>query len=328
MSLKTTLTAYELLDSAIVNGQTIRDLFAPYEAQGVTVTVTTVNDEPPEEPMKTTDFVTILIPGTTGTTSGGGSRTLGIIGRNGAIGGRPVRIGMVSDADGPICAIATALKLAQMKSQGDNLPGDVIVTTHIATDVSITYNDGVPFMGMPVSSQTMNQYEVSSDMEAILSIDASKGNSIIKHRGFAISPTAMQGYILRLAPDLVNIMQSTTGRVAVTLPISQQDITPYENGLYHFNSIMQPHIATPAPVVGVAITAQSVVGGSDSSANHEIDIAEAVRFCVEVAKRFTIALPDNPCEFYNATEWQIIRTMYPDLSVFQTMGNPPPRKLK
>ncbi|HZZ09966.1 MAG TPA: DUF1177 domain-containing protein [Paraburkholderia sp.] len=321
MALQQTLVVYEALDSAVVNGQTIADMFAPYRELGVKVVVTTVNDEPPEDTTKTTDFVSILIPGTNGKTGGGSARTLGIIGRNGAIGARPVRIGMVSDADGPLGSIAAALKLAQMKQRGDHLPGDVLVTTHIATDVSMSYNDGVPFMGMPVSSETMNVYEVSADMDAILSIDASKGNSIIKQRGFAISATAMQGYLLRLSPDLVKIMESTTGRPAVTLPISQQDITPYDNGLYHFNSIMQPHIATSAPVVGVAVTAQSVVGGSDSSANHEIDIAETVRFCVEVAKRFTTASADNPGEFYDATEWQKIRSIYPDMSVFQTNGN-------
>jgi Protein of unknown function (DUF1177) len=87
----------------------------------------------------------------------------------------------------------------------------------------------------------------------------------------------MQGYILRVSPNLVKIMESTTGRIALTLPITLQDITPYDNGLYHFNSIMQPRVATKALVVGVALTAQSVVGGSDSGANHEVDIAEAVR---------------------------------------------------
>ncbi|SAL40084.1 DUF1177 domain-containing protein [Caballeronia humi] len=321
MSLQSTLTVFEALDGATVDGQTIVGMFAPFSEFGVTVTVTTVNDEPPEDTSKTTDFVSILIAGSNGKTAGGNARTLGVIGRNGAIGARPVRIGMVSDADGPLGAIAVALKLAQMKKKGDVLPGDVLVTTHIATDVSMTFNDGVPFMGMPVSSQTMNVYEVSPDMDAILSLDASKGNSIIKQRGFAISPTAMQGYVLRVSPDLVKAMESTTGHPAVTFPISQQDITPYDNGLYHFNSIMQPHIATSAPVVGVAVTAQSVVGGSDASANHEIDIAEAVRFCIEVAKRFTKASPNAPCEFYNATEWALIRDMYPDLSVFQTAGN-------
>ncbi len=321
MSLKQTIIACELFDSAHVNGQSIETLFSPYAALGVKVTVTKVNNEAPEDTAKTTDFIHILIPGTTGKSAGGKSRTLGLIGRNGAAGARPARIGMVSDADGPIGVIAAALKLADMKANGDHLPGDVVVTTHISTDVSAGENDGIPFMGMPVSSQTMNRYEVTADMDAILSLDASKGNSIIKQRGFAITPTAMQGYILRVSPSLVKIMESTTGMPAVTLPISIQDITPYANGLYHFNSIMQPHIATTAPVVGVALTARSVVGGSDSSANHEIDIAEAVRFSIEVAKRFTVAEPGYNCEFFDTAEWSKIRTMYPDLSVFQTNGN-------
>nr|WP_315594505.1 DUF1177 domain-containing protein [uncultured Cupriavidus sp.] len=320
MSLKQTITAYELIDSARANGAAVEALFAPYREQGVTVTVTTVSHELPEDTSKTSDFVKILIPGSHGRHAGGQARTLGVIGRNGAAGARPHRIGMVSDADGPVAAIAVALKLAEMKANGDDLGGDVVVTTHISTDVSMSKNDGIAFMGMPVSSETMNEYEVTPEMDAILSIDASKGNSIIKQRGFAITPTAMQGYVLRVAPDLVSVMQSTTGRPAVTLPISIQDITPYDNGLYHFNSIMQPHIATSAPVVGVAITAQSVVGGSDSSASHEIDLAEAARFCIEVAKRFTTTDVYGPCEFFDATEWQRIQGMYPDLRVFQTSG--------
>ncbi|MCO5399408.1 DUF1177 domain-containing protein [Ralstonia soli] len=317
MALQQTLAVYEALDTASANGKTIESMFAPYAESGVTVEVTTVYNEKPEDTRKTTDFIKITIPGTEGKTAGGKARTLGVIGRNGAVGAHPARIGMVSDADGPIASIAVALKLAQMHAKGDKLTGDVIVTTHISTDVSMTDNGGIPFMGMPVSSDTMNRYEVSADMDAILSIDASKGNRIVKHRGFALSPTAMQGYVLRMAPDLVAIMESTTGEPAVTFPISIQDITPYHNGLYHFNSIMQPHAATDKPVVGVAITAQSVVGGSDSSASHEIDLAESVRFSIEVAKRFT----RGQCEFYDAAEWTKIRAMYPDLSVFQTYGN-------
>jgi hypothetical protein len=320
MSLKTTLEVYEVLDSATVNGDIIKKMFEPYAEFGVVVTVTTVKNEQPENSTSTTDFVSILIPGTKGKTRGGEGRTLGIVGRNGAIGARPARIGMVSDADGAIGAIAAALKLAKMKMKGDDLPGDVIATTHLSTDAPMGFNDGVAFMGMPVSSKTMNDFEVSSDMDAILSLDTSKGNSIIKQRGFAISPTAMQGYILRVSPDLVKIMESTTGKPAVTWPISLQDITPYDNDLYHFNSIMQPHVATTAPVVGIALTARSVVGGNDSSASYEIEIAEAVRFCVEVAKRYTVSLPGYSCDFYNATEWQKIRSVYPDLTVFQGYG--------
>jgi hypothetical protein len=323
MSLQSTLIAYELLDGAKVNGASIANLFAPFRELGVAVTVTAVDNEPAGDTAGTTDFVSILIPGTHGKTAGGDARTLGMVGRNGAIGARPARVGMVSDADGPVAVIAVAHRLAQMKRNGDDLPGDVIVTTHIATDAPMHSNDGIPFMGMPVSSATMNRYQVSPDMDAILSVDTSKGNRIIKQRGFAISATAMQGYILRPSPNLVGVMESTTGQPAAVFAIAQQDITPYDNGLHHFNSIMQPHVATHAPVVGVAITAASIVGGSDSSASHEVDIAEAVRFCVEVAKRYTVASPDYPCEFYDTKEWSRIRAAYPDLSVFQTNGKSP-----
>ncbi|MGE8368994.1 MULTISPECIES: DUF1177 domain-containing protein [Cupriavidus] len=316
MSLQQTLVIHEALDSPAANGTVIRELFDAYTATGVTVEVATVNNAPPESTENTTDFITIVIPGKNGKRNGGKAPTLGVIGRNGAIGARPELVGLVSDADGPIGSLAVALKLAQMKHKGDHLAGDVIVTTHLSTNVSMQPHDPVPFMGMPVSSDTMNDYQVLPEMDAILSIDASKGNSIIKQRGFAISPTAMQGYILRVSPDLVATMESTTGCPAVTFPISQQDITPYHNGLYHFNSIMQPHVATGAPVVGVALTAQSVVSGSATSANHEIDIAEAVRFCVEVAKRFG----NGKCQFFNTVEWDKIRAIYPDMTVFQRAG--------
>jgi hypothetical protein len=63
MSLQTTLVAYEALDSATVNGQSIVKMFAPFSEFNVTVKVTTVNNEPPEDPTKTVDFVSILIPG-------------------------------------------------------------------------------------------------------------------------------------------------------------------------------------------------------------------------------------------------------------------------
>lgn len=315
MALSQTMTIADILDRADVNGTTIKTLFQSYT--DVSVTVTTVNDEPPEDTSKTTDFVKILIPGSNGKTVGGDSPTLGIIGRNGAIGGRPTIVGMVSDADGPIGAFATALKLAQMRESGDVLSGDVIITSHISTDVSVDTSHTPPFMRMPVSSGTMNTYEVDPDMDAILSIDASKGNSIIKQRGFAISPTAIQGYILKMSADLIDTMQSTTGRVAVTFPIAIQDITPYDNGISHFNSIMQPHVATSAPVVGVAVIAESVVAGSASSANHETDLAETVQFCQEVAKRFT----SSQCAFYDEAEFEELVQMYIPLTVFQTYGN-------
>ncbi|WP_252495946.1 DUF1177 family protein, partial [Escherichia coli] len=49
---------------------------------------------------------------------------------------------------------------------------------------------------------------------------------------YALSPTVKEGYILRVAEDLLRIMEMTSGRPAVTFPITTQDITPYGNGVH------------------------------------------------------------------------------------------------
>ncbi|MEI2467516.1 DUF1177 domain-containing protein [Niallia taxi] len=309
MVLKQTLLALETLDSAYVTGEIVKELFS--EFSNVDVTVTTVTGE-----KGSTDFIKILVPGTNGKTNGGTVPTFGIIGRLGGIGARPSRIGLVSDADGAIAAIASALKLADMQVKGDHLQGDVIITTHICPDAPTRPHEPVDFMDSPVDILTMNKHEVTSEMDAILSIDTTKGNRVINHKGIAISPTVKEGYILRVSEDLLRIMEMTTGQFAVTFPITVQDITPYGNGLYHINSILQPAVATDAPVVGVAITAQSVVPGCGTGASHETDIADAVRFAVETAKEAT----NGTCQFYNDAEFSQITELYGSMKKLQTMG--------
>lgn len=328
MSLSHVLKVQDLLDSALVRGQNVADLFADFPPQRVQVSVVTVPDEPPADPTRHTDFVKIVIAGSRGRSSGGTAATTGIIGRCGAIGARNnaldpslSEIGMVSDADGPIAAIAAALKICVMAQAGDVLPGDVIVTTHISTDAPIQPHDPVPFMGAPVSTETMNRHEVDPAMELVLSIDASKGNRIVKQRGVAITPTIMQGYILAVSNDLVNILEYTTGRLAFTLPIAIQDIIPYDiKDIPRFNSIVSPHEATAAPVVGVAVTSQSIIPGSATSANHALDINEASQFAVEVAKQFG----SGKCQPVDLPTYDKLRARYIDLNVFRTYGNGAP----
>ena len=62
-------------------------------------------------------------------------------------------------------------------------------------------------MGSPVDMKSLNEHEVDPRMEAILSIDTTKGNRVINQRGFAISPTVKEGYILRVSEDLLRIME-------------------------------------------------------------------------------------------------------------------------
>jgi hypothetical protein len=314
MVLKQTLTAIDTLDSAYVTGEKVKELFSAFS--DVSVTVQTVQGD-----KGSTDFIKIVIPGSNGKSNGGDAPTFGIVGRLGGIGARPSRIGMVSDADGAVAAVASALKLAEMQTKGDTLVGDVIVTTHICPDAPTRPHEPVDFMDSPVDILTMNKYEVVPEMEAILSIDTTKGNRVINHKGIAISPTVKEGYILRISDDLLRIMEMATGQFAVTFPITTQDITPYGNDLYHINSILQPAVATSAPVVGVAITAQSVVPGCGTGASHEIDIADAVRFAVEVAKEATT----GTCELYSKDEFNRITELYGSMERFQTMGQKAPQ---
>jgi hypothetical protein len=203
-----------------------------------------------------------------------------------------------------------------MKERGDVLPGDVIIATHICPDAPTIPHDPVPFMGSPVEMKSLNDHEVDPQMDAILSIDTTKGNRIINQKGFAISPTAKEGYILKVSEDLLRIMEITTGRRPSVFAITTQDITPYGNVLFHLNSIMQPSVATRAPVVGLAITTESVVSGCATGASHVTDIEEAVRFSIEVAKHFTA----GQCRFYDEDEFKKIIKLYGPMNHFQTLG--------
>ncbi len=172
-------------------------------------------------------------------------------------------------------------------------------------------------MDSPVDIVEMNRYEIDPGMEAILSIDTTKGNRVINHKGIAISPTVKEGYILRVSEDLLRLMEQTTAQLPVTFPVTTQDITPYGNDLYHINSILQPAVGTDAPVVGVAITAQAAVPGCGTGASHEIDIATAVRFSIETAKEFT----NGTCIFYDPQEFARITELYGSMKILQTAGS-------
>jgi len=307
--LKQVIEAYELLDSAYVTGEKVAKFLRDRGIENVEVK--TITGE-----KGSTDFIKIIIPGKNGKLSGGDAPTLGIIGRLGGIGARPEMIGLVSDADGAITAIAVALKLADMRRNGDILDGDVIIATHICPNAPTQPHDPVPFMGSPVDMATMNRYEVDPSMDAILSVDTTKGNRIINIRGFAITPTVKEGWILRVSEDLLDIMQYVTGRMPAVVPITMQDITPYGNGIYHLNSIMQPATTTNAPVVGVAITAEVPVPGCATGASHIVDIEEAARFCIEVAKGFG----RGKVKFYDEEEFKRLIELYGPMNHLQTLG--------
>jgi hypothetical protein len=303
------LDLFDVLDRPAADGAAAAAVLRGSGAEDVAVTPVTTD-------AGHTDFVRAMIPGYDGRSSGGRSPTLGVIGRLGGLGARPTRIGFVSDGDGALAALAVAAKLGRMRRAGDRLPGDVIIATHICPKAPILPHDPVPFMSSPVDMATMNSHEVDDAMEAILSVDTTRGNRVCNHSGFAISPTVRQGWVLRVSEDLLDVQQQVTGRLPVVLTVTTQDITPYENGLYHLNSILQPATATAAPVVGVALTTEVAVAGSSTGATDLASVEQTVRFCIEVAKSYGAGW----LRFCDDEEFSRLVALYGPMTHLQTPG--------
>ena len=310
MLYKQLIELFDILDSASASGAQVGEYFRSI------VPDCQVETYPLEGPKGHTDMVRILIPGRNGKSKGGSAKTMGILGRLGGLGARPEQLGFVSDGDGALTALAVAAKLLDMQKKGDFLEGDVFISTHVCPDAPTTPHEPVPFMNSPVETWQVNKEEVTDDLDAVLVVDTTKGNRIINHRGFAISPTVKEGYILRVSEDLLDVMISTTGRLPHVFALSQQDITPYGNGLYHLNSILQPATATKAPVVGVAVTTETTVAGCATGATHLEDLEDAGRFMLEAAKAFGNGL----CSFYDEEEFGRIQKLYGSMEHFQTLG--------
>lgn len=309
MSWRQLIALQELLDDPSVTGEHVA---AFLEQEGVPeVAVTLV-----EGSKGKADFIRVRIPGHNGRHSGGDAPTLGIIGRLGGIGARPARIGFTSDGDGALSALTIAAELGRMYVRGDRLAGDVIITTQICPNAPTRPHEPVPFMDSPVSSAQSNAVEVDPAMEAILSIDTTKGNRILNHRGIAVTPTVRDGWILRVSESVLSILEQSTGELPYVLPLSMQDITPYGNDVYHLNSILQPSVATTVPVIGVAITTTSQVAGCATGATHLADVDEAVRFAIEVAKAFG----EGTCSFCDEDEFKKLTRLYGSMQHLRTMG--------
>ena len=299
--------AYEMIDNPKASGRKIGRKIEKISDKP-NIEVKTVEGE-----KGSTDFLKITFPGRKGKIEGGNFPTLGIIGRLGGVGARPEMIGSVSDADGAIVALSVGLKMASMMDKGDLLAGDLIITTHVCPEAPTKPHDPVPFMDSPVDMKKMNELEVDSRMDALLSVDATKGNRVINKKGFAISPTVKEGYIMKVNEALLDIMEIVTGKPPITFPLSISDITPYGNDLYHINSILQPSTDTDKPVVGVATTSGKTVPGLATGANYPDALEETARFCLEVAKQFT----GGKFTFIEEDNFTRIKGLYGSMKRFQ-----------
>ncbi len=309
MLIKQIIEVFDLLDRPCIRGQMIKEYLETLGTASICV-------KEMIGPRGKTDFIRIKIFGTNGKAKGGDSPTIGLLGRLGGLGARPSITGFVSDGDGALAVLSAAAKLIDMQKKGDFLEGDVIIATHICPDAPIIPHEPVPFMGSPVDMVQVNEEEVNDELDAILSVDTTKGNRVINHNGFAISNTVKEGYILRVSEDLLTIMEIVTGKLPYVFPLSIQDITPYGNELYHLNSILQPSTATSAPVVGVAITTETIVPGCATGASNFASVEVASRYLIEVAKAFG----KKQCNFYDEKEFNLIVEKYGSMKHIQTLG--------
>lgn len=312
MSWSHTIAAYDLLDDPTVSGEVVRDFFLRYGAVERECRIETVKGDG-----GSTDFIHLTIPGHSGAQAGGESPTLGILGRLGGIGARPEQIGFVSDGEGALAAVAIGAKLLEMRRRGDQLPGDIVISTHIDPDAPTQPHDPVPFMGSVISQDVSNAHEVLESMDAIISIDTTRGNRICNHNGIAITPTVIDGWILRVSESLLDVVSRTTGELPTVLPLTMQDITPYGNGVYHVNSILQPSTATTSPVVGVAVVSKTPVAGSATGATGLTSAEQAVRFAIEAAKDYG----QGVATFFDEDELTRLQGLYGSMSHLRTAGS-------
>ena len=306
MVLRQVLEIFDIIDSPKLEASDLINFFNKKGCHGISTRF--IEGEHGE-----VEFIRVVLPGQNGKIKGGNCPTINIIGQLGGIGAYPSIKGFVSDGDGALAALVVALKIAEMQEMGCYMEGDVIVSTHICKTTPIIPRKPVPFLGMPLPIDVLMENIVDPEADAILSIDTTKGNRILNQRGFAITPTVKEGYILKVNDDLLDIMSTVTGLPPSVIAISTQDITSYNNNIYHLNSIMQPAVFTDAPVVGVAITSQVPVAGSATGATNFADIEMIARFCIEVAKYYGT----GECRFYDNEEYEKLVSIYGSLKQLQ-----------
>jgi hypothetical protein len=300
--LKCVIDVVDLLSGADASGESVAGWLRTFGADVDLVRL--------EGPSGRTDLVRAVIPGAEGRRAGGTAPTLGIIGRLGGIGVRPHRLGLVSDADGAIVALAVAAALARLRARGDRLRSDVLVRTHISPASPIIPHEPAAFVDVPVDRNELARAEVDPEMAAILSIDATRANRIVKARGFGITGAVKDGYLLRPTVPMLDAFERVAGHAPVVVPIFTQDITPPGSGVHRINSILQPATLTSAPVVGVVLLSPVVVGGASSGVTDEHDLAMAARFVVEVAKEFS----NGTLPFYYEDEFTRLVELYGPLT--------------
>ena len=153
--------------------------------------------------------------------------TIGLLGRLGGVGARQTRWLLSDEVWSSLFALAAlAAKLLDMQNKGDILDEDVFISTHICPDAPLQRLPIRFLFGLSGRNVPGKQRRGFSELDAILSVDTTKGNLVINTRGFAISPAGAKGRIYFKTPL----------RSLLELMASQQEKAPYVpagNSGYH-----------------------------------------------------------------------------------------------
>ena len=295
------LEIQDLLTGGNVQGQQVADyLNNIYQSPpSTTTTYTQVSSAPDQQ----SDVVTTQIA------SNAPSPGLMAVGQGNAIANQGA-YHIASDADGIICALVVAAELLKMTGNGLSLNKSITISTHIryaANDMDISDDLDV----------LISQQQTTGRMfDGILTVRALKDNSRTNFRGFGISPTVKEGWILPMSGDLFRLAGETSGELPQMLPITMYDITRGNNNVpLRANNLLTPNIFTDKPVVGIGISTQTKPPRQRANASHFVDIEETVRFIVEAA----LAYDRNALTLYDAGMFARAKARYSsiDMSTLQ-----------
>ena len=310
MTFKSAMKIYDLLDSAYADGEAVVKLFL---AEGA--------DEASFERLQGeegfTDIVRIFLKGKNGKASGGTAPTLNLAGSLVGIGARPATVGLVGDGDGAVVTLAAGLKFLDMAKKGDGLEGDVVILLNITASCPTHPAEPIADMYCCVNFWQMKDKFVDKTADAILDVNVTRSSEIINHRGFAITPTVKEGWLLRISDDALFLMKQVTGEMPAVLPLTMQDLTPTRNGVRHINDIGALPEGTTPPCMGVALTSALSINECGSGLTNLAEIEPAIRFCVEVAKAFG----RGKFHFYDEEEFAKLVKLYGPMNHLQTFGN-------
>ncbi|MDL2264327.1 DUF1177 domain-containing protein [Synergistaceae bacterium OttesenSCG-928-I11] len=310
MSLRSAIKAQEILDSAYATGA---EVVAMFEEAGA--------DEATYERLKGdgfTDVVRVFIKGCNGRSSGGEAPTLDISASLVGIGARPASKGLIGDGDAAIVACATGLRLLDMRGKGDGVDGDVVILMNITGAAPSFEAEGhqPPEIGCPVNFWLMKQKFVDGTADAILDVNVARNDRYCKKKGFAITPTVKEGWLLRVSEDALDVMERVTGEMPAVMPLSMQDVMPTRNGIWFLNDIGALPYGIDSPCIGVALCSPIVTNPFGPGMTNLTEIEPAIRFCVEVAKDFG----QRRFDFYDKEEFIKIVKLYGSMKHLQTFG--------